>query len=303
MSFNINNSQGILLTVVEDGTINVDTSIALFGNATPDFGERLNENLVKLLENFASFTAPANAQEGQLWYDKTNERVQIYKSTGWQMVLDASDELPPISSGTSFPGSPVLGQLFWRTTNDSWWVYDTSGWVQLFPPLSSSTPRIQNAAGTEYADTALNPNEVSFGADSSNKLTVTSLNTTSVVPLTVSSGFFVNGVGKYLSQQGFNASQPSATLNNANATISWDLDTAQVAKLILNNNKTLSAPINRKNGGTYILFVQQDGVGGRSIAYDSVFKFPSATIPELSTDPFGITVISFVSDGTNMYGS
>ena len=39
------------------------------------FGESLNENFVKLLENFNNTSAPANKITGQIWYDQTNQRL------------------------------------------------------------------------------------------------------------------------------------------------------------------------------------------------------------------------------------
>jgi hypothetical protein len=87
MAYTINNTAGATLVTLADGTIDtVTTDIALFGKGYAGFGERLNENLVKMLENFANTSAPANKQKGQLWYDTLNnqikgmERIQIQTS-------------------------------------------------------------------------------------------------------------------------------------------------------------------------------------------------------------------------------
>jgi len=101
----------------------------------------------------------------------------------------------------------------------------------------------------------------------------------------------------YTAQQNFG----TATLTDA-ATISWDVATAQVAKVTLGDNRTLGAPTNLVDGGTYILRVIQDGTGSRTLAYNAVFKWPGGTTPTLSTAASAIDILTFISDGTNMYG-
>jgi hypothetical protein len=86
------------------------------------------------------------------------------------------------------------------------------------------------------------------------------------------------------------------------AAITWDLNANQVSKVTLAGNRTLSAPTNMKAGATYILRVIQDGVGSRTLAYNSVFKWPGGTAPVLSTGAGDIDILTFVCDGTNMYG-
>jgi len=98
-------------------------------------------------------------------------------------------------------------------------------------------------------------------------------------------------------QQGF----ATATLTDA-ATISWNLQTQQTAKVTLGGNRTLGAPTNMVDGFTYILRVIQDGTGSRTLAYNAVFKWPGGATPTLSTAANAIDILTFVSDGTNMYG-
>ena len=70
MSYIINKTDGSKLITLKDGTVDiVTTDLALFGKGYAGFGERLNENFVKLLENFAYTKAPSKKVKGQLWYD------------------------------------------------------------------------------------------------------------------------------------------------------------------------------------------------------------------------------------------
>lgn len=86
------------------------------------------------------------------------------------------------------------------------------------------------------------------------------------------------------------------------ANVNWDVRAGVVASLTLGGNRTLAAPTNLVNGGTYILHVIQDGTGNRTITWNSVFKWPAATAPTLSTAAGARDILTFVSDGTNLYG-
>jgi hypothetical protein len=103
-------------------------------------------------------------------------------------------------------------------------------------------------------------------------------------------------VNNFTIQQRF----PLAALTDG-ATINWNLNTQQVASVTLAGNRTLAAPTNIQAGGTYILFVRQDGTGNRTLTLDSAYRF-SAT-PTLSTAANAIDIFSFVSDGTSLFGS
>ena len=59
MAYQINKTSGALLVNLADGQIDVNsTDITLIGKNYSGFGEAINENFVKMLENFASPSAP-----------------------------------------------------------------------------------------------------------------------------------------------------------------------------------------------------------------------------------------------------
>ena len=86
------------------------------------------------------------------------------------------------------------------------------------------------------------------------------------------------------------------------ATINWDVSLGSVATVTLGGNRTVAAPTNLKIG-TYILHVIQDGTGGRTLTWNSLFKWPAGIAPVLTTTGNRRDLFSFVSDGTNLYGS
>jgi hypothetical protein len=104
-------------------------------------------------------------------------------------------------------------------------------------------------------------------------------------------------VNVYTKQQYFG----EATLTDA-TNISWNLDSAQTAKVTLTANRTLDNPTNMKAGATYILRVIQDGGGTNTLAYGSAYKFPGGTDPVLTVTGSAVDILSFYCNGTFMYG-
>ncbi len=84
------------------------------------------------------------------------------------------------------------------------------------------------------------------------------------------------------------------------ATIDWNLQTQQVAKVTLGGNRTLNAPTNQNAGGFYSLLIVQDGTGSRTLSFNSTYKFTGATAPTLTTTASAKDLIVFRSDGTNL---
>lgn len=86
------------------------------------------------------------------------------------------------------------------------------------------------------------------------------------------------------------------------ATINWDTSTAPMATVTLGGNRTMAAPTNMKAGGRYELAVTQDGTGGRTLTWNSVFKGQGGGImPQPEGTAAAVTVFRFFSDGTNLY--
>ena len=100
------------------------------------------------------------------------------------------------------------------------------------------------------------------------------------------------------------ASFASQTLSDASGTINWDTSVAQIATVTLSGTgRTIAAPTNLKVG-TYILYVIQSASGSNTITtWNSVFKWPAGETPVLTNTANARDVFSFVSDGTNLYGS
>lgn len=66
-------------SAVGPGVNNYDTSLDLVGSGYTNYGNAYAQNFLKLLENFAGPTAPANAIEGQLWYDTSDPNKKVLR--------------------------------------------------------------------------------------------------------------------------------------------------------------------------------------------------------------------------------
>lgn len=99
-----------------------------------------------------------------------------------------------------------------------------------------------------------------------------------------------------------NAKETTQTLTDG-ATVNWNMNSGGFATLTLGGNRTIAAPTNLKNGGSYVLILKQDGSAPRTVTWNSVFKWASGSAPTLSTGNNDVDVLTFISDGTNLYGS
>ena len=115
------------MVTLADGTIDVATTdLTLIGKGYAGFGEKLNENLVKLLENFNNTTAPANKVQGQLWYDKTNNQLNVYTGSKFKPVGSTANS-------AIAPSNAVQGDMWFDTTNTQLYVYTGSAWTLIGP--------------------------------------------------------------------------------------------------------------------------------------------------------------------------
>ena len=130
MAYTINKTDSTVLTTITDGTVDNTTSLQLFGKSYSGFGEGLNENLVKLLENAASTSAPTAPLKGELWFDTTTNQIKVYDGTSFKPTGGAK-------SSASEPTSPSAGDLWHDTGNDQVSVYTGSAWLLVGPVYTS----------------------------------------------------------------------------------------------------------------------------------------------------------------------
>jgi hypothetical protein len=119
MAYTIYNSDGsVLVTLGEGKADQVSTSLTLIGKNYPNYGETFNNNLIKLLENFANVNEPNSPRTGQIWYDTAEGRIKVY---------DLNGVFRPITNALSSDVLPVG-----LANNDFW--FDTRNQQMFFTP-------------------------------------------------------------------------------------------------------------------------------------------------------------------------
>ena len=119
--------------VIEDGTINQDTSLQFPGRSTTSYGQAINENFLHLLENFANSSAPSGPVEGQLWYDNTDgvDQLKIYDGTQWVTAggLKKAASAPEVANSNP-------GDLWANTDTQQLYLFTGSNWILIGPEFS-----------------------------------------------------------------------------------------------------------------------------------------------------------------------
>ena len=175
---------------------------------------------------------------------------------------------------------------------------------------ASSAPTISGGlqAGNVWLDTTSNPYalKVYNGTAWATLLTIATGGSPTVTVAGVGSvvqGYDANTAKRNAVQSWSKQQHFAAGTITDGATITWNLDDAQVGTVTLGGNRTMGTPTGGtvKDGGVYTLRVKQDGTGGRTLAWNSVFKFIGGA-PTISTAANAMDIFVFVGDGSgNMH--
>lgn len=131
MSYKLNKTDGSLLVDLVDGQLDTTTTdISLIGKNYSGFGESLNENLIKMLENFSKSSAPSNPLIGQLWYDTATQRIKVYDGVGFR--TSGAPSVQPQQ-----PAGMVAGDLWIDSDDKKLYFYDGSQ-LELAGPIYST---------------------------------------------------------------------------------------------------------------------------------------------------------------------
>jgi Ni,Fe-hydrogenase maturation factor len=126
MSYQLNKTDGTILTELIDGQIDRNsTNLVLVGRNFTGFGEFINENFIRLLENFSNTAAPSNPLTGQLWWDVSEQRLKVYDGAVWK----ASGG--PFVQGTR--PTMVAGDLWIDNLNNQVYAFDGTDLILIGP--------------------------------------------------------------------------------------------------------------------------------------------------------------------------
>lgn len=126
MAYTINKYDGSQLTVIADGTIDNTLDIKLIGKNYAGYGEVQNENLVFLLENFASTNQPSKPVRGQVWFDSGTKKLKFYDGTKFRTTGGAE-------IGSSQPTGLTTGDFWFDTGNDQLYAWNGTEFILVGP--------------------------------------------------------------------------------------------------------------------------------------------------------------------------
>jgi len=133
MPYTINRTNGLKVTVVQDGTIDTTSlDIILVGKNYSGYGESFNENFVKLLENFSNTTEPKKPLSGQLWFDAKNKKIKVYDGTKFK-------SLGVVDTSVVRPTSMNQGDLWYNPTDLKLYAYNGNSWILIGPSAASGS--------------------------------------------------------------------------------------------------------------------------------------------------------------------
>ncbi len=149
MPYNIYKTDGTKLTTVGDASLDTTTDLSLVGKNYSGYGQVVNDNFVKLLENFSNKTAPAKPTKGQLWYDSVNKLLKVshdgktFKGLASIFVQSSEPSYQSLSRG----------DLWWDSAETQLKAFDGSTF-QVIGPISPAASVARWIPSEESGETA-----------------------------------------------------------------------------------------------------------------------------------------------------
>jgi len=120
--------------VVEDQSLNTETSLTFVGKNYAGYAAYIAENFLHLLENFANSTEPLNPVEGQIWFNNSPgvSQLQVWDGSVWT-------ETGGVKKNATAPVYKTIGDLWVDTENQQLKVWTGSSWILVGPQYSAGS--------------------------------------------------------------------------------------------------------------------------------------------------------------------
>lgn len=303
MAVTLNKTDGTELVTIQDGAIDISTTnLSLIGRLYRNYGELVNENFVKLLENFANSSAPTTPIVGQIWYNTSTGVVNVYRSSGFIGLAN-------LTTAAAQPNLSKQGDLWYDTVDGQLKLYSGTAWIVVSPQYNLS--QAKTGVFAETIRDVLNTNHVCLVHYQQNSIVSIQCRDAEWIPGVAISGFSNVKPGFNLanvnSQQFIGTATNSIALGNINASryLRNDLSGSIDGSLTLASDGLLIGPLDD-------LQLSVDGQEGYIIKPDGrlTFEVNAVSLMRLTnagqievTDGNQLTpAITFISDSnTGMY--
>lgn len=264
----------------------------------------------------ANKTAPATANDlaaldsnGDLADSgKTPPSGEIVGTTDSQTLTDKSLTTPVITATVSGTTAGAIGYgsgvLTYGNGSAQKTIVDTDT-EQNLSNKSYSSITLTSASGTTAGVVGYDAGALTFGNGSS-QLTVATLTGIQTFTNKTLASPTVNGgtiSGATLSNPTLSGSytEDFHDIGNSGTTETLALSNGTVQWITLNNDCTVTLP-SPAEGKSFVLFVEQDGTGSRTLTWSGNVKWPSGNAPSVSSGANDISKVHFIADATFWYG-
>ena len=336
MPYNITLTNGTNLIaggLLDNTTDSVNSSLTLVGKNYKGYGLFLNQNVVRLMENFANTTGPTEPLPGQLWYNSTTKLLNVNISTVKGTASVIWKTVAGLTYSASTPTNAYTGEQWYDSTTGQLKIYTGTEW-RLIGPLSRTVTGNSGAIPDTVTDAppsatfvvikffidntlvGIWSNDGPFASDVSGFATIKKgLNLNSTLGHTfwgnseVASSLYVNGVA--LAGASFLRNDISGTVNGslsltndggitfgAASDFVGSVSSGVVTLRNQTNNKDLIFSV--KTGGLQTAFLRGNSVTGLA----EVYSHPVASSPALSvaTKNYVDTLSGSVNGTANFFG-
>jgi len=105
---------------LDSSAVSADTSLLIYGRGSANYGERIAENVLHLLENFSGATVPVLPISGQVWFSRREYWQTTLTTSGWYRWNDSTsswDSLTVTYAKGTDPGAVADGIYWFDTLN------------------------------------------------------------------------------------------------------------------------------------------------------------------------------------------
>lgn len=203
MPYILKKSNGEKLATIADGALYLDTDLVFVGKNYSGYGEILNQNLLKLLENFSNSSAPTQPLRGQLWYDYSQKQLKVYSGTEFKRLAKLE------YGGALSPMNAAEGDLWWDGSNLR--IYNGTSFAVIAGPGSTVVTGSTGQVVDIVSGTAIDSTDISHQII---KHTVNDI----VIAVTAGESFTLKTTDSLYGEGKFLVIKKGLTLSGSNAT-------------------------------------------------------------------------------------
>lgn len=246
--------------------------------------------------------ANKDPQRRPVFIDRVNDRFLADPTIGsiWQVITlvpgmfgDAPADTVLGRASTSGPPSYLTADVQIDLLNTATTQTINAARVVAGSTSAAGVLQLTDSTSSTSTTTAATPNSVKTAYDLADAA-LPKTGGTMTGAITFAAGQTISGYGLLDGAQTWTKGQRGevTTLTDA-ATIAVDFSDSNNFEITLAGNRTLGNPTNLVAGQSGCIWISQDGIGSRTLAYDSYWDFSGGTAPTLSTTANAVDCLAY----------